>query len=924
MKPKPKARKRSPARKCKYNLLGGFNPYDQAGKDYIYDHAQGMKAVNFIQNELSFTKGVWKGKPFKLHKWQMQFVLCLFGWIHIETGYRRFRRAFLYIPRKNGKALAVDTPIPTPSGMVNMGDLQVGDYVFDENSNPTEIIAATKVMSDHECYSVKFSDGSEIVADKDHLWKTHTKKPWDRDGVYTTEEVGKTIMAGKDRNHRLDVPPAVEMSDKTYTVNPYILGAWLGDGTTMDAQITVGYGDLEIIDYLSEFESINEYSDHNGCKQLRLGKVDKSTVCRRGHLKATFWKKPHCRECENMVRRAKYNGEPIPPMLIKSLKEHLTELDLIGNKHIPESYMSGSYQQRLELLRGLLDTDGTISKAGRVSFTNSNKCLAYQSAELCRSLGYKTTVTSKIPTLNGVNHRRSYLVNFTPLGGPKVFKLCRKAQRQRGEANTKTRSKTKHIVSVENVDSVPVRCIQVEAKSHMYLAGDGYTPTHNSELVAAVANYILHCSPDEPDNELYIAAKNSHQASTLYNMARLMNEQNESLDSEVEYNKTFKTTKLIHDETILKVLSADGESVHSTSPGLGVVDELHTQHNDVLIEAITTGMGARQQPLVIFVSTAGIAGDTICNQEVELAREIRAGITKMPTYMPVLFEIEPGENWESRRVWKRVNPSYPEHPSKAYLEEAFLLAKRLKSKEISFRKLHLNEQVSGLDAWLDMNDWEKGKQKFTEEQLSDQRCFVGIDLTSKVDIGAVVYYFPDLEYAKLVAYLPRKAIRYGAKENVNKYLAWHESGLIKIAGEKRLDYDVLLEDIVKANDDYDIIEIAYDPWNANQLSNDMENDGFEIVEFRQGMRSYNEPSKEFEAKVAEGTLKHWSPVLDWMAGNTFVKIDENENIRPIKASPDSTRKIDGIAALIMAIGLFLVYDQEGQESMYNNQGIRSV
>lgn len=451
-----------------------------------------------------------------------------------------------------------------------------------------------------------------------------------------------------------------------------------------------------------------------------------------------------------------------------------------------------------------------------------------------------------------------------------------------------------------------------------------YIPRKNgkSELVAAIANFVFHLD-EEPDNELYVAAKTAGQASTLYNMARLMNEQNPELDATVEYHKTNKTTKKIEDETIMKVVSSDGEAIHSTSPGLAIVDELHAQKKNTVISALMTGMGARQQPLYIEVTTAAIAGDNICNRRVQLARDIISGEKIMPTFMPVVFEKKEEDPWDDPKTWAKVNPSYPEHPSHESLMNECMLAKLSKTDELDFRQYHLNEQVADENAWLDMEQWEAGKQAINEEDLEGLQCFAAVDLAQKVDLVAVSYYFPAINYLKVNCYIPQRAMKAGMKENRRRYQEWYEMGKLRIAGGKRIDYDIILDDLLEASDRYDVLEVAYDPWNAHQFSNSMVNAGFDIVKFPQNMGTLNEPSKEFEAMIVGNTLVHSNedPVLDWMAGNVHIYRDSSENVKPIKPSEDPSRKIDGIVAGIMAIGIANAYDEEGKESIYNTQDL---
>ena len=451
-----------------------------------------------------------------------------------------------------------------------------------------------------------------------------------------------------------------------------------------------------------------------------------------------------------------------------------------------------------------------------------------------------------------------------------------------------------------------------------------YVPRKNakSELVAGIANTIFFTDP-EPDNELYVAAKNSKQAGTLYRMALNMMEQNEEMEEQITSLESTKTVKAAWDNTKMCVVSQDGDAVHSLSPGFAAIDELHVHPNYKLIEGLITGMGAREQPLVIYLTTADIDRDSPCNEEKEYADKVKSGEWVDERYLSVIFECDPSEDWESPEIWAKYNPSFPVTPSLAFLEGQYKKAKRQKSKEISFKRLYLNMKVSSVQGWLDMDIWREGNDEFEEKDEYGNMCFAGIDLASKKDIGGYGLYFPDSGRVIMRFYITKKAIK---EDKTGYYRQWVDDGFIKECGSKKMDYDMILKDLVKDAGLFKIMQIAFDAWNANQFSGWLEKKrnpatqkNFELVEFRQNTSSFNEPSKEFEVLIDEGLIKHNNPVLDWMAQNVCILIDANENIRPVKPSRGSKLKIDGIVMVIMALGLWMSYDFEHGESVYEEK-----
>jgi recombination protein RecA len=419
-------------------------------------------------------------------------------------GLPRGRVVEIYGPEGSGKALALDTPIPTPKGWTTMGELSPGQEVFAGDGSTTQVTFATPVMTGHECFRVRFSDGTEVVADADHQWVTTTL--WGRTerwspAVVTTRDMAGTLWArdGHTLNHAIQTCGPLEYSAQELPVAPYTLGAWLGDGATDDASITCV--DPEILDEIRR-DGYRVYRNnawqHNRAPRYRIAWRPEKPTCLLAGPRCSHGGTVLARGlCQNHYERERWNGRlsewPLRPAI--SLQAQLRKLGVLGDKHIPEGYLHASVAQRLALLQGLMDTDGTVSTGGsgtgrgfgcaRCEFSVVNERLARDVHELLLGLGIKVTRRESPAVLNGRVTGTRYRLGFqTDLP---VFRLSRKAVRL---APLRTRrAKLRYVTAVEPVISVPVRCIQVDHPSHTYLAGRECIPTHNTTVALhAVAN----------------------------------------------------------------------------------------------------------------------------------------------------------------------------------------------------------------------------------------------------------------------------------------------------------------------------------------------------------------------------------------------------------------------------------------------------
>ena len=445
-----------------------------------------------------------------------------------------------------------------------------------------------------------------------------------------------------------------------------------------------------------------------------------------------------------------------------------------------------------------------------------------------------------------------------------------------------------------------------------------------SELAAAVALYLLYAD-NEPSAEVYGAAADRQQASIVFDVAKQMVEMSPAL---MKRSKLMGATKRIVNYSnagYYQVLSAEVGGKHGLSVSGLVFDEIHTQPNRQLYDVLTKGSSdARQNPLHFIITTAGNDRHSIAYELHTKAVDILEGRRVDPTFYPVVYGLKDDEDWEDEANWYKVNPSLGYTVDIERLRDAYREAKQNPADEITFKWLRCNMWVSSTVAWIPDAIYMRGNEPIDMDALAGRDCYAGLDLSSTGDITALVLIFPprdEEEKYVLLPYfwIPEETIPRRVKANSVPYDIWEKQGYIMSTEGNVIHYDFIEKFIMDLSEKYHILEIAVDRWNATQMIQNLEGEGFTIVPFGQGFSSMSAPTKEFYRLLMEGRIIHGgNPVLRWMAGNVVIDTDPAGNIKVTKAK--SKEKIDGIVAAIMALDRCI--RQEGQSgSVYDERGL---
>ena len=418
-------------------------------------------ALNMSMTEWITTNTTLKGRPFSVaeHEFQRQII--------DDT----HQNMCVVKPSQVGLALDLDTPIITPKGWTTIGDLTVKDVIYDEQGKRCNVQYVSPTYLNRECYKLEFDDGNILVADANHRWYVECDKAFHehdglydghgripkgsgyvRNGIIRTSTLAKQYSQGTKNLFAIPNTKPLKGGSSALLIDPYYLGLWLGDGHAYSTRITCGSNDVDQLQQLLE---------------------QRNFIC----VKKPDPRGPFDLKVDNPGETTLYNN--------------LNTLNVLKNKHIPPEYLQASKSARLELLRGLLDSDGSITKRGRCSFHNTNKLLVTAVEDLLCSLGFKCRTRWRIPEKvsylkNGypiVSKKPIAEVSFVAYSNNPVFNLERKRCRQRLESDCRSSEvHRRRIVKVTKVPSRPVRCITVDSPKHLYLAGRGMIPTHNTEL----------------------------------------------------------------------------------------------------------------------------------------------------------------------------------------------------------------------------------------------------------------------------------------------------------------------------------------------------------------------------------------------------------------------------------------------------------
>jgi phage terminase large subunit-like protein len=445
-----------------------------------------------------------------------------------------------------------------------------------------------------------------------------------------------------------------------------------------------------------------------------------------------------------------------------------------------------------------------------------------------------------------------------------------------------------------------------------------------STLAAGIALYLLFAD-EEIGAQVYSAANDRNQAALVFNDAAAMVRQAPALWKRSKIIDSQKRIVYQGQNSFYCAISAEAYSKFGYDSHGVIYDELHAAPNRELWDVLTTSFGARRQPLLLCITTAGYDRNSICWEQHDYACKVRDGIIDDPTFLPVIYAAPDDADWTDEDIWFESNPALGAFRSIDEMRTLCAKAQETPALEMTFRRLYLNQWTSSVERWMPMDKWDECGGEVSLEELKGKPCYCGLDLAATTDLTALSLVFPREDgYDVLMRFwIPGDTAREKERKERVPYRLWAKQGFIKLTEGNVIDYGYIRQELKELAEMFPIQEIAFDRWGATKLVQDLEADGFTVVPFGQGYASMSPPTKELMTLVLGGKIRHGgNPILRWNADNMVVNQDPAGNLKPDKAK--ATQKIDGVVALIMGLDRATRHEGQKKPSVYEDRGVLSI
>ncbi|HYH68370.1 MAG TPA: terminase TerL endonuclease subunit, partial [Urbifossiella sp.] len=430
----------------------------------------------------------------------------------------------------------------------------------------------------------------------------------------------------------------------------------------------------------------------------------------------------------------------------------------------------------------------------------------------------------------------------------------------------------------------------------------------------------------EAGAEVYSAATKRDQAKMVFDDAKAFVARSPALRDVVVRWKAMLEIPGLRSKFV--PLGADADSLDGLNPFVAICDEIHAWKSRDLWDVLLTGMGAREQPLTLAITTAGDFADSIYNELHTDVEQVLEGVVADDEVFGFIATIDAEDDWLDPRAWAKANPGLGVSLKVEELSTVLKRAERQPSSQNKQKRNRLNIRTAALDAWLRLDLWDKCGTPWDEAELLGKPCYAGLDLANTSDLAAFVLAFPwgmargePVYRLKCWFWCPGDSEEGHTAEKLRRKLfPWVQGGHVEFTDGTSIDLGRIEQVVKEAAQVYDLRAVCYDPWNAGATAQALEAVGIRVERFTQNSNTYNEPARAFERAIGDGRLLHGgNPVLRWMASNCVAKTNGAGYLMPDRKR--SRDKIDGIPASIMAVAGEMRSRFEHTESIYEKRGL---
>ena len=432
---------------------------------------------------------------------------------------------------------------------------------------------------------------------------------------------------------------------------------------------------------------------------------------------------------------------------------------------------------------------------------------------------------------------------------------------------------------------------------------------------AATTGLYMLSSDDEYGAEVYSGATTEKQAWEVFRPAKLMATRAEGFIEATGVEVNASNINILDNGSRFEPII--GNPGDGQSPSCAIIDEYHEHKDDKVLDTMETGMGAREQPLMLVITTAGdnIAGP--CYQMQIDAQKALEGVIESEQTFALIYTVDKGDDWASVESLKKANPNFGVSVSEEFLLARLQDAKNNARKQSVYKTKHLNIWVGSRDAFFNIERWnESADSTLKIEDFYGKKAYIGMDLASKVDIAAVeILIDNDGELVRFGKYyLPESALESTASDH---YAGWAKDGWLTITDGEIIDFSEIEQDILDLCSHFQVDQLAYDPFQATMLATRLMAEGVPIIELGATVKNFSEPMKQLDGLVRSRQIAHnGDPVMTWMMSNVVAKVDAKDNVFPRKEKDEY--KIDGPVALIMALNRQMNDDIGSLDSFLDN------